>query len=67
MTSSFLDLYKAEIVHLVEGTLNEGFIVPDEELYFDLSIGRIYLDVSNQKLGLFDVDTDQTHLLLHNS
>lgn len=52
---------------MVEGILNEGFIVPDEELFYDFNFGRIYLDVSNQSLTKFEVDTDDTHLVMHDS
>lgn len=66
-TSRFLDKYKSDLFYLIDSTLKRGLTVPDAEVYYDLSIGRIYLSLENQRLDNFTINSENSKVIASDS
>jgi hypothetical protein len=64
ITSQYFDLYRKDLMNSVEFLLDNNFVIPDEEFYHDMSVGRIILELSNQRLDQYKLDYHNTEILI---
>ncbi len=67
-TSQFFNQYKDDLLESVEDILvDSNFSIPDADLHYDLSFGRVILDLTNQKLDSFIFDSKKAKITAQNS